>query len=142
MHSMENDFIKYEEEIYFFIQISQSFFHAYQEHLEYIDQENYLLTLLFGRFGDVIIDEFYKIDKSKIIKIFEFIEYQINSADKYFAIIIATGLVESIVINAENKDKSKKLFLEVLKLCHKNTYLYIKEWSDIHGCPVCPVPKQ
>jgi hypothetical protein len=126
-----SDFIKYEEDIYFFIQISHNFFHVYQEHLEYADNKNALMTILFGSFGRVLIDDFKSLGASKLKKIFEFIEKKIDSDDEYIATIISTGLVESIVINSENK--SKELFLDILKLCHKNTYSYIKEWSLFHG---------
>ncbi|MBN2878924.1 MAG: hypothetical protein JXN65_04770 [Clostridia bacterium] len=125
-----NDFIKYEDEIYFFIKISQSFFHVYQKHLEYADEKNSLFTILFGAFGDVIVDKFYNFDKLELKKIFYFIEENIN--DKYLGEIIATGLVESIVINAEKK-KHNNLFLEILDLCGEETYKYIKGWSSVQG---------
>lgn len=60
MHSMVNDFIKYEKEIYFFITLSQEYFHAYQEHLEYYEHDNPLFLILLSTFGDVIVSTFDK----------------------------------------------------------------------------------
>lgn len=131
-----NDFIRYEEEIYSFIQISKSFFHVYREHLECADAENQLLIFLFSAFGRIIVKDFDNLLDIDKIRLFQVIESMISSDDKFLSTITATGLLESIVINAENQDKSNKLFLKILKLCHKNTYLYIKEWSAIHDITI------
>lgn len=104
--------------------------------MECADAENQLLIFLFSAFGRIIVKDFDNLLDIDKIRLFQVIESMISSDDKFLSTITATGLLESIVINAENQDKSNKLFLKILKLCHKNTYLYIKEWSAIHDITI------
>lgn len=137
MHSTEsNSFLKYENEIYFFIKLSQKYFHVYQEHLEYYDQENPLFTVLFGFFGDIIVETFTETSEVEKKRIFGFVESMMNSHDEYLSTVTATGLVESIVINAENIDKTNVFLYEILSYCGNETKEYIKSWSEYQGIKV------
>ncbi|MEV9615619.1 DUF7674 family protein [Aliarcobacter butzleri] len=134
MHSMENKyFLQYENEIYFFIKISQHYFHLYQEHLEMMEQEDILLTILFGEFGGCIVDDFFEMNKEKRIKIFDYIETMMLSEDEYLNTATATGLVEAIISKAESKDKSNELLIEILTYCKEETMRYIVAWSRMLG---------
>ncbi|MBP1680945.1 MAG: hypothetical protein H6Q35_1284 [Proteobacteria bacterium] len=137
MHSTEtNDFLKYENEIYFFIKLSQKYFHVYQEHLEYYDDKNPLFNVLFGSFGNMVVSTFNETGEVEKKRIFGFIESMVNSHDEYLSTATATGLIESIVINAENIDKTNVLLYEILSYCGNETKEYIKSWSKYQGIKV------
>lgn len=137
MYSTEsNSFLKYENEIYFFIKLSQKYFHVYQEHLEYYDHKNPLFNVLFGSFGGTIVKTFNKTSDVEKKRIFEFIESMVNSHDEYLSTATTTGLVESIVINAENIDTTNVLLYEILSYCGNETKEYIKSWSEYQGIKV------
>ena len=141
MHLMvNNDFFKYGKEIYFFIKQSEEYFNEYQKHLfEYADSKNALLTVLFGSFGDIFVDSYSEIKDHKKKEIFLFIEKSMLSKDNYLTEIIGTGLIESIVINAENKN----LFQHIYNICGEKTQDYIRQWSNSQGIvlPTVPVDK-
>lgn len=62
----------------------------------------------------------------------------VTSDDEYISTATTTGLIESIVINAENLDKSYSLFNEILEYCGSSTRKYIKEWSAFQGIELHP----
>lgn len=133
MHSMESNFFKYENEIYFFVSLSQKYFHIFHENLVYYKDDEPSLYILFIEFADLFLEEFNSLDLNKKNNIFQHIENMLNSNDEYLSEATATGLLETIIIKAENIDNSNNLRNKILMLFYENSFKYIKQWSEFQG---------
>ena len=133
MHLMENKFLKYEAEIYFFISLSQKYFHSYYENLIYYKDDEPSLYILFIEFANILTEEFNFLELKQKENIFHYIEKMLISNDKYLSEATATGLLETMIIKAENIDKTNNLRTNILDFCLKNSLDYIKNWSKFQN---------
>ncbi|MCG3680074.1 hypothetical protein [Aliarcobacter butzleri] len=133
MHLTGNNFSKYETEIYFFILLSQKYFHIFHQNLILYKDDEPSLYILFIEFANILVEEFNYLEVKQKENIFKNIENMISSNDEYLSEVTATAILETIIIKAENIDNTNKLRNDILNLCGKNSLEYLKNWSKFQG---------